>query len=67
MSAKLFYNGGTCMSLGVLDDESQAGILAQEAISKRHCMRACSRSLLEAFGKSIHPNLEHTTILDTTQ
>jgi hypothetical protein len=55
------------MSLGVLDDESQAGILAQEAISKRHCMRACSRSLLEAFGKSIHPNLEHTTILDTTQ
>ena len=55
------------MSLGILNDEFQAWILAQEAIPKRHGMRACGWSLLQAFSESIHPHLEHTTIFETTQ
>lgn len=55
------------MRLGVFDNLIQPGILAQETIPKRNCMGACGRSLLQAFGESVHPYLHNTAIFKATQ
>lgn len=55
------------MSLGVLDDLIQPGILAEKAISKGYGMGTRGGSLLQTFSESIHPDLNNTAILETTQ
>jgi hypothetical protein len=50
--------------LCIFNDLTQARVTAKEAISKRHGIRTRAWTSLAAFGKFLHTDLNHATVLD---